>query len=203
LSKVSDELTTRFLSGMVCRVENPDRETRKKIVEARAARLDAEISSEACGYVAQRFTNNVRELIGALNCLETYFHLTKQRVGISAARHVLADLERDCVRIVRMADVEQAVCRFFGIEAGDLKSSRRDRTVSQPRMLAMFLARRHTQAAYREIGKYFGGRNHSTVKAAEQRVGEWIAEQSTVKVASQSWSMEQLLEALEQQLQAG
>lgn len=203
LTKVSDELTTRFLSGMVCRVECPDRETRKQIVESRAARLDAEITPEACGYVAQRFTNNVRELIGALNCLETYYHLTRQRVGLSAARHVLADLERDCVRVVRMADVEQTVCRFFGIEADDLKSSRRDRTVSQPRMLAMFLARKHTHAAYREIGKYFGGRNHSTVKAAEQRVSEWIAEQSTMRIASQSWSMEQLLAALEQQLQAG
>jgi chromosomal replication initiator protein len=203
LSKMSDELTTRFLSGMVCRFETPDRETRRQIVQTRAARLDAEISPEACAFVAQRFTNNVRELIGALNCLETHFHMTRQRVGLSAARQVLADLERDCVRVVRMADVEQTVCQFFGIEPGDLKSSRRDRSVSQPRMLAMFLARKHTQAAYREIGKYFGGRNHSTVKAAEQRVADWIQGNAALKIATHSWSMGQVLEALEQQLHAG
>jgi chromosomal replication initiator protein len=203
LSKMSDELTTRFLSGMVCRLEAPDRETRKKIVQSRAARLEAQISPEACAYVAQRFTNNVRELIGALNCLETYFHMTRQRVGVSAARQVLADLERDCVRVVRMADVEQTVCRFFGIRPDELKSPRRDRTVSQPRMLAMFLARKHTQAAYREIGKYFGGRNHSTVKAAEQRIAEMIEGEAAMKVASHSWPMGQVLEALEQQLHAG
>jgi chromosomal replication initiator protein len=145
----------------------------------------------------------VRELIGALNCLETHYHMTRQRIGVAAARQILADLERDCVRVVTMADVEQSVCRVFGIDAGELKSSRRDRTVSQPRMLAMFLSRKLTRAAYREIGKYFGGRNHSTVKAAEQRVIQWIKKDSPVKIASQSWPMEQLLEAIEQQLQAG
>lgn len=203
LSKVSDELKTRFLSGMVCRLEAPDAETRERIVTRKAARLDAEFSHEALKFVADRFTNNVRELEGALHCLKTYHTMTGKRVGITAARQVLADLERDCVKVVRMADIERVICDLFGLEAEELKSSKRTRSLSQPRMLAMYLARKHTRAAYSEIGDYFGGRNHSTVISAERKIDLWISDQTPMKVASQTWRMGEVLEALEQQLQAG
>jgi len=202
LDKLSEELTTRFLSGLVCRIEAPDLETRERIVEHKAARMDAEFSAEALRFVAQRFKNNVRELEGALNCLETYYHLSHKRVSLSAARQVLADLERDCIRIVRMTDVEQTVCSFFGLESKDLKSPRRHRSISQPRMLAMFLIRRHTQAAYSEIGQFFGGRNHSTVMSADKKVKTWLKDRIPIKVASQTWPLDELLETLEQQLHA-
>jgi len=202
LAKLSDELTTRFLSGLVCRIEAPDLETRKRIVDQKASRMEAKISNEALQYVATRFVNNVRELEGALNCLATFHSMTKKRVTLTHARKVLADLERDCVRIVRMADVEQTVCNFFGIESVDLKSARRHRSVSQPRMLAMFLIRKYTRAAYSEIGEYFGGRNHATVISAEKKVKNWLTDGTTIKVASNSWRLEEVLETLEQQLQA-
>ena len=116
---------------------------------------------------------------------------------------VLADLERDCIRVVRMTDVEEVVSRFFGVPTDDLKSARRHRSVSRPRMLAMFLARKLTQAAYSEIGQYFGGRNHSTVMSAERNVKGWLEQGTPIDVASQSWPLEDVLEALEQQLMAG
>lgn len=203
LTKLSEELTTRFLSGLVCRVEAPGVETRKQIVRRKAAGLKSEISDDALNFVAERFRNNVRELEGALNCLSTYYHMTRKRVGISVARRVLADLERDCIRVVRMTDVERVVCSFFGVPADDLKSSRRHRSVSRPRMLAMFLARKLTQTAYSEIGHYFGGRNHSTVMSAERKVKSWLADGTPITVASQTWPLEEVLEMLEQQLLAG
>lgn len=202
LKKVSDELVTRFLSGLVCRVESPDFETRQLIVRRKAARLDAEFTPEALTYVAQRFKNNVRELEGALNSLATHYCMTGKRVNLTKAREVLADLERDCVRIIRMADVEHAVCNFFHLKPADLKSPRRHRSVSQARMLAMFLVRKHTRAAYSEIGRYFGGRNHSTVISAERRVANLLEQQTGIRVASETWPVHELLETLEQQLQA-
>jgi chromosomal replication initiator protein len=122
---------------------------------------------------------------------------------LSAARHVLADLERDCVRVIRVADVEQAVCRFFAVEPAELRSPRRNRSVSQPRMLAMYLARKLTQAAYSEIGEYFGGRNHSTVMSAEKRVRTMLDSQATFRIAAQSWKLGELVGSLEQQLLTG
>ncbi len=203
LSKISDELKTRFLSGMVCRLEPADLETRERIAVSKVQRMNAEISPEALKFVARRFGGSVRELEGALCCLQVYHRMTGKRVGTSAAREVLGDLERDCLRVVRMADIERVVCDMFGVEAVDLKSSRRTRSVSEPRMLAMFLARRHTRAAYSEIGEYFGGRNHATVIAADQKIAAGIEQNVEVKVASQTWRLSDIVETLEQQLLAG
>jgi chromosomal replication initiator protein len=203
MTKISDEHTTRFLSGMVCRLEPPDLETREQIALCKARELAGDFSPEALKYAARKFSNNVRELEGALHCLKVYHRMTGQRVGISAARQVLADLERDCVRVVRMADIERVVCDVFGLESADLKSSRRARSVSEPRMLAMYLARRHTRAAYSEIGEFFGGRNHATVISADRKVGAWLAENAQVKVASQTWRLVDVVSTIEQQLLAG
>ena len=203
LSKLSDELRTRFLSGMVCRLEPPDAETRRQIVTRKASRLSGDFTPDALEYIAERFPRNVRELEGAIHYLATYQRMTGKRVGVTLARSVLSELERDCMKVVRLADIEHAVCDLFGLSSTDLKSSRRTRSLSQPRMFAMYLARKHTRAAYSEIGEYFGGRNHSTVIAAEQKIQEWLTDESSLKVASQTWKAADLLEALEQQLLAG
>ncbi len=203
LTKLSDELVTRFISGFVGRLEAPDAQVRAAIVQRRAKRMDADVSPEALEFVAAHFRNNVRELLGALNCLETWHHMTGKRVGITAARNVLAELERDCVRVVQLADVEDAVCKFFGMQPDSLRSARRDRSVAQPRMLAMYLARKHTRAAYREIGQHFGGRNHSTVVAAQRKVQDWLAQQTPFDVRSRQWSFCEVIEAIEHQLMIG
>lgn len=203
LSNLSEELQTRCLSGLVCRLEAPDQEIRRQIASAFALRQKADLGEEVLEFVASRFSRNVRELQGAIHTLATYGRMTNRRVSLSAARKILADLERDCTRIVRMADVEQAVCQFFGITPGELKSAKRIRSLTQPRMLAMFLIRKHTQAAYQEIGQYFGGRNHATVISAEKKVLGWLSEKATLKIATETWPMDEVIEALERQLQAG
>ncbi|WP_417382338.1 chromosomal replication initiator protein DnaA [Gimesia sp.] len=202
LTKMSEELTTRFLSGLVCRVESPETELRLQIARQRALQLKTPITDGALEYVARRFSHNVRELEGAVNCLQTWHVMTKQKITTTLARQVLADLERDCIRIIKMDDIKQIVCSTFGISEADLKSSRRSRNISQPRMLAMFLARKLTQAAYSEIGDFFGGRNHSTVMFAEKKVRQWLENQDSIRVALQDWSTEEIIESLEQQLLA-
>src|SRR5690606_24995957 len=150
---------SRFQSGLICRLETPDLELRRQIVARKVQKLDGEFSPEALQFVAEKFSGSVRELEGALNCLQTFYGMTQKRVTLTSARQILADLERDCLRVVRLADVERVVCQVFGVKPKDLKSESRVRTLTQPRMLAMFLARKHTQSAYSEIGQHFGGRN--------------------------------------------
>jgi chromosomal replication initiator protein len=203
MTKISDELRTRLLSGMVCRLDLPDLETRERIVALKARQLEADFSPEALRYVAQKFKGSVRELEGALHCLQVYGRMTGKPVGVTAARQALADLERDCLRVVRLSDIERLVCDLFGLEADDLRSASRARAVSEPRMLAMFLARRHTRSAYSEIGRHFGGRNHATVIAAERKVADWLRKGAAFRLASRSCPLSDILESLEQQLQAG
>ena len=203
LTKLSEELTSRFMSGVVCRIESPDLETRREIVERKASRLTGRFAPEVLDYIASRFPHNVREIEGALNYLQAYYSMTNKRVTVTAARRILSELERDCIRIVSLAEIESTVCDFFGIEPAELRSEKRTRTLSQPRMLAMYLARKHTEAAYSEIGHYFGGRNHSTVMSAEKKVRRLIEEESDLAIASRSWQVADLVNSLEQQLLAG
>jgi len=202
-SKMSDELVTRFLSGLVCRLETPDAATRLNIVRAKAIRSEASFAPDALEFVARRFQHNVRELEGAINMLQTWHSMTGRRVTQAAAREVLSELERDCIRVVRLEDIEAAICNLFGLSADDLRSGRRTKAVTQPRMLAMFLARRHTPAAYREIGDFFGGRNHSTVVAAEKKIEELLASGEQLNIGARRWHLTDIVETIEQQMLAG
>ena len=203
LKRMSEELVTRMLCGMVCRIESPDSETRRKITRAKCVELRAQIADEALDYVARRFVHSVREIEGALNTLRAWEQMTGRKVTLPVARQALSELERDSIRVVRLADIERAVCDLFGVSDDDLKGERRTRSVTQPRMLAMFLARRHTQAAYKEIGEFFGGRNHSTVVAAEKKIDTWLRSNSDVLVGGRRWNLSDVVERLEQQILAG
>jgi len=200
LEKICEELATRFVSGLTCRVQVPNLEGRLEILRRKAAQMKARIQPEAMQYVAARFGNNVRELIGALHCLANQHEMTGKPVSVAAAKRVLADLERDCLRMIGIPDVERAVCDFFRVTPKDLKSPKRSRSVSQPRMLAMFLMRKHTGAAYSEIGEHFGGRNHATVISAEKRVRGWINDGESVQVASEQWPLSEVVAVIEQKL---
>ncbi len=204
LPKFSEELSSRLMAGLVCRIEPPELGTRREIVGRLAERMAVRFTPEALAVVARRFVHSVRELKGALHCLQNWSIASgRQRVSASVSRRVLAELERDCIRIVALGDVQRAVCSLFGVCAEELKSSRRTRSLVQPRMLAMFLSRKHTQAAYSEIGEFFGGRNHSTVMSAVAKVEDWLASDTPVMVSTQSWSVQDVVDSIEQQLLAG
>ncbi len=203
LTKLSPELTNRLVAGMVCRVEVPELEARRRILDAKARKRSIPIAPAALDYVAEKFRANIRELEGALNCLQTFGEMTRQTVTAQHAREILSDLERDCRKTIRLADIEQAVCSLFGITNRELKSDSRSRKISHPRMLAMYLARKHTATPYSEIGQHFGGRNHSTVMSAEQKVQDWIKSNAAMNVASSAWTVPDVLASLEQQMLAG
>jgi chromosomal replication initiator protein len=119
------------------------------------------------------------------------------------AEEALADLVRSSARAVRLADVEKAVCKAFGIDAAGMQSARRSKAVSHPRMLAMYLARRHTCAALAEIGAYFGRRSHSTVIAAQKTVESWIANREPIVLAEAPWDVAEAIRRVEDILRAG
>jgi chromosomal replication initiator protein len=203
LSGLGPDLLTRLRGGMNAPVLAPDYEVRRGIVAALCARRSLEVPDEVVHYVATHMTRHARELIGAVNRLEATSLMLGVAVTAGMAEEALADLVRSSGRSVRLADVERAVCTAFGIEPGSLQSSRRARTVSQPRMLAMFLARKHTHAALTDIGRYFGRRSHSTVIAAQKTVGAWVAGRAPVVLAETEWDVEEAIRRVEDLLRAG
>ncbi len=200
IPRLTDELATRFLGGMVVKLEAPDPTTRRAILKAKAAARGVELPEAVVAYVAEHLRGSVRELEGALNCLVAHATLSGRRLDLNLARTALRDTIRHTAQAVALKDVERSVCSLFQIDPEALRSDSRARAVSHPRMLAMYLARKHIGAAYSEIGRYFGGRNHSTVIAAEKKVLNWLKEEQRCGLLAGFETMSDILAAIERAL---
>jgi len=200
---LGSELTGRLRGGITAGILPPDHDVRRGIVAGLATRRGLELPDEVIGYLADHLTRHARELIGGVNRLEAASHMLGVPVTLDLARDSLADLVRSSSRSLRLADIEKAVCAAFGLGAADLQNARRSRAVNHPRMLAMFLARKHTGAALTEIGRYFGRRSHSTVIAAEKTVRQWMKARADVVLADATWEVEQAIRRVEDVLRAG
>ncbi|MCD4727828.1 MAG: chromosomal replication initiator protein DnaA [Pirellulales bacterium] len=203
LAELGPELTTRLSSGLVCRIEPPDYATRLGIVAQMARRMKIDVPPEVQQYVASRLTNHTRELSGALCRLQATGEALGRPISLKMAEEALADLIHSSARIVRLPDIEKAVCEVFGIEPSSLQSGGRGKRVSHPRMLAMWLARKHTRAALSEIGHFFGRRSHSTVVSAQKRVDGWMASGSPLDLAERRWPVDDAIRQVEVRLAAG
>jgi chromosomal replication initiator protein len=202
IGKLKEELTTRFLGGMVVKLETPDVATRRAILKAKAAARGVDLPDAVIQYIAEHLRSSVRELEGALHSLVAHAVLTGKRLDLNLAKTALRDTIRHTAQAVALRDVERAVCQLFTIEAEALKSESRTRALTYPRMLAMYLARKHTGAAYSEIGRYFGGRNHSTVISAEKKVAGWLRDEERCALLAGFETAGDILAALERTLGA-
>lgn len=204
LTKHREELTTRFVSGLVCRIEAPGEATRLKLVRSMVVGTKAVFSDDALDYIVRRCRRNAREIQGAINQLEGQFCLTGRRITLAVAREVLGEMAEECRRLVRISDVEKVVCEAFGVTAADLRSPSRRKAIALPRAVAMFLSRRMTKSAYREIGMYFGGRDHSTVVAAERKVTDLVTKGEALDMPTScpGRTFGELIDELEQRLTA-
>jgi len=203
LDGLGSDLVARLRGGMNARLLPPDYEVRRGIVERVCMKRDLQVPEDVVHYVATHMARHARELFGAVNRLEAASLMLGIPFSAGMAEEALADLVRSSGRSVRLADVEKAVCKAFGLDAAVMQSARRSKAVSHPRMLAMYLARRHTRAALTEIGGHFGRRSHSTVIAAQKTVEEWIANREQIVLAEVAWDVEDAIRRVEDILRAG
>jgi chromosomal replication initiator protein len=203
LAELAPELTTRLTGGMVCCMELPDHATRMGILAQMAQRTQIQVPPEVQQYIAARLTNHPRELSGALCRLQATSQVSGRPISLTMAEEALADLIRTSGRVIRLPDIEKAVCQTFGLDPASLQSDTKGKRASHPRMLAMWLARKHTRAALSEIGLYFGHRSHSTVVSAQKRVDGWMASGHPVELADRNWHVDDAIRQVERYLVAG
>jgi chromosomal replication initiator protein len=202
IARLTDELVTRFLGGMVVKIEPPDLATRRAILQAKAAARGVNVPEAVVGYIAEHLRASIRELEGALQSVIAQAVLTGRRLDLNLARAALRETIRHTAQAVALRDVERAVCQLFGVDSDALKSDSRARALAYPRMLAMHLARKHTGAAFSEIGRYFGGRNHSTVISADKKVQGWLRDEERASLLPGFETIADLLADLERSLGA-
>lgn len=181
ISALCDKLVNRFVSGMVVRMEPPDFETRKKIIQQRALELKKPLSDDVAEFIARTVSSNVRELEGALIKLIAFASVSGGRMTLSAAREVLADHILRSDPVVHTSDITSAVAEYFEVRPADIYSARKERTVSLARSMAMYLTRRFTQMSFPEIGRSMGNKNHATVILACRKIEEALDSNAELK----------------------
>jgi len=168
---LEDRLRSRFEWGLIADIQPPDYETRIAILRKKAE-LDAiDLPDEVVQYIAQRISSNIRELEGALSRLRAHAQMSRTPVSVELATEVLKEiLPQTRVRPITISAIQRAVADFFGIRVEEMKAKRRTKGVAFPRQVAMYLSRELTDASLPRIGEEFGGRDHTTVMHACERV---------------------------------
>ena len=198
LEGLGAELITRIEGGMITAIEPPDCTTRLGIVAKMAEQTAVKIPQDVQEFIASRLTKHARELSGALCRLQATSEAFDRPVTLDMAEETLADMVRHSGRLVRLPDIQRAVCDNLGLDHDSLQSSRKAKNINHARMLAMWLARKHTRAALTEISTYFGRRSHSTVISAQRRVDGWIAEETPSRLFEDNSSIDETIRRIEQ-----
>jgi chromosomal replication initiator protein len=173
LDGVEPRIVSRLSGGLVADIRPPEPGLRRAILERRRAELvDTPVPDEVVELLANRITTNIRELEGAFNRVVAYAQLTGETIDLDFTAATLGDVLRGSQRRVTIDEIQRAVSAHFDLKPLDLVSARRARVVARPRQIAMYLAKRLTTRSLPEIGRKFGGRDHSTVIHAVRRVEE-------------------------------
>ncbi|MBT4772827.1 MAG: chromosomal replication initiator protein DnaA [Rhodospirillaceae bacterium] len=172
LDGMEERLKSRLGCGLVADIHPTDYELRLGILQAKAEHIGAEIPDKVLEFLAHKITSNVRELEGALNRIVAHTTLVGRPVTLETTQDVLHDLLRANDRRVTIEEIQKRVAEHFNIRLADMHSARRARAVARPRQVAMYLAKQLTSRSLPEIGRKFGGRDHTTVMHAVRKVEE-------------------------------
>jgi chromosomal replication initiator protein len=173
---LEERLRSRFDWGLVADVQPPDTETKVAILRTKADEEGIELPQDVAFFIARYATSNIRELEGTLTRLLAMARFHGAAINLDFARNCLEGYLQVGAPQASIDSILDGVARFFSVKPSDLKGPRRTKQVVMPRQIAMYLARKHTGMSLPEIGKRFGGRDHTTVIHAVRKIGKQMAE---------------------------
>ena len=176
IPEIEERLRSRFEWGLIADIQPPDFETRVAILKKKAGVERVRLSDDVAYLIASRIKSNIRELEGSLTRMIAFCALTGREMTPDLAQDVLSDLWGEDERIITIEQIQRKVSDFFGMKLSDLKAKTRTRAIAFPRQIAMYLARQLTTASLLEIGRAFGGKDHTTVLHAVGKITLLIQE---------------------------
>jgi len=184
--EIEERITSRLQWGMVVDVHPTDYELRLGIIQAKAELQrefypEVEILPGVMEFLAQRVSQNVRVLEGSLTRLFAFGSLAGKPVNTEMAQECLSDILRASDRKVTIDEIIRKVATYYNLKVNDILSARRARAVARPRQVGMYLAKKLTQKSLPEIGRRFGGRDHTTVMHAVKKINELKATDSSIE----------------------
>lgn len=181
---LEDRLRSRFEWGLIADMQAPDLETRIAILRKKAQLENLTVPNEVIVFIADKIASNIRELEGALNRVIAYSSLTENEITVELASEALKDiLSANKAKVLNCTTIQEAVARYFDIRPEEFKSKKRTRDIAFPRQIAMYLCRELTEMSLPKIGEEFGGRDHTTVIHACEKISEEIESNSETRRA--------------------
>jgi chromosomal replication initiator protein len=171
---LEERLKSRFGWGLTVAIEPPDLETRVAILQTKALQLNAKLPSDVAFFIGKRIRSNIRELEGALRRLLANAQFTGRSITLEFAKDALRDMLAAQDKQVTIDNIQKEVADYYRIRTSDLLSSNRSRSIARPRQVAMTLAKELTSYSLPEIGKAFGGRDHTTVLHANKKIKQLV-----------------------------
>ena len=169
---LEERLRSRFGWGLTVAVEPPELETRTAILIKKAEQMGVDLPDQVAFFIAKQVRSNVRELEGALRRVIAHSQFKGLTISLDATREALRDLLLLQEKLITIENIQRTVADYYKLKVSDLTSTRRTRTVARPRQMAMALAKELTAHSLPEIGKHFGGRDHTTVLHACRKTTE-------------------------------
>ncbi len=181
---LEDRLRSRFEWGLICDIQPPDFETRIAILKKKAKLENIITPDEVLAYIAKRIESNIRELEGALIRVVAYSTLTNREINMDLTQEALKDFfSNSKPKLVTVDIIKRVISEYYSIKNEDFKSKKRTRAIAFPRQVAMYLAREFTDLSLPKIGEEFGGRDHSTVLHAYDKISTEIKTDESLKIA--------------------
>jgi chromosomal replication initiator protein len=170
IQSLEERLVSRFEWGLVTDIQPPDFETRMAILKKKSEKETIALPDDVYYFLAEKVKSNIRELEGALIRVVAYAKLIGKDISVDMVKEVLKDMIREGEKKITIDLIQKKVCEYFDMKLSDMKVKKRSRGIAYPRQIAMYLARQLTDYSLPEIGEYFGGRDHTTVIHAYDKV---------------------------------
>lgn len=181
ISDIADRLRSRFAWGLLADIEPPELEVRIAILRKKAAGESVNLPDDVALYIAAAIKSNVRELEGALIRLSAYASLSKRPIDLEFAQETLGAALSRPRDIITCESIIKCVASYYGLKTMEIKSDRRHKSLANPRAVAMYLARHHTKDSYPDLARAFGGKHHTTVISAVQKITQRLHEDSGLR----------------------
>lgn len=171
---LEERLVSRFSWGLTADIQAPDFETRSAIIGKKCENENINLPQDVLSFLADNVKTNIREMEGALIRVVAFSHLTGKEMSVDLAKNVLKGMISSGTKNISIDLIQKKVSEFFSIDEIEMKTKKRSRSVSYPRQIAMFLSRELTNFSLPDIGGFFGGRDHSTVVHACDKINKEI-----------------------------
>lgn len=181
--KLEERLRSRFECGLIADIQPPEFETRVAILKQKGEEHRVNIPQDVVEFIANKVKSNVRELEGYLSRIIAISNLKGREISLQLAEDSFKNIFKTREKVTSISDIQKAVAEYFNVKVIDLKSKKRERNIALPRQVAMYLSKELTNLSLEEIGKSFGGKDHSTVIHSQKKIEKLFKENSEISMA--------------------